>query len=152
SHAAGSAAAAPQAPAAAVPLRAAAAVRVLSVQAGTDDVGEAEERRSRTVWILLAVALLGAGAFHGWRWWTREQAIAELRTLPGAPDGMMLLPSAPGTPKTLIPVKGPPDRTQVEKFKAQQSLVGNEVTELQGGGLVVAPRPEPRPEVERRSP
>jgi hypothetical protein len=65
---------------------------------------------------------------------------------------MMLLPSAPGTPKTLIPVKGPPDRTQVEKFRAQQSLVGNKVTEVQGGGLVVAPDPDRRPEGERRTP
>src|SRR5512139_1891788 len=47
-----------------------------------------------------------AGAFHGWRWWQREQAIARQPTIPGAPDHMMLVPSKPGTAQVLVPLGG----------------------------------------------
>lgn len=97
----------------------------------------------RGVIVLLVLALLAAAGFHGYRWVQKERAVAGLPTLPGAPERMMLLPSAPGQPKVLVPVRGLPDRAQVERFKAEQQQLGFEVIELQGGGLSVARKKEP---------
>jgi hypothetical protein len=52
----------------------------------------------------------------------------------------------------LVPVKGPPDRAQVERFKAEQQQLGNEVIELQGGGLSVGRKKEPPPPKENVTP
>ena len=49
---------------------------------------------------------------------------------------MRLLPAPPGaTTRELVPMKGRPDRAQVERFKAQQKLQGKIVTETSLGGL-----------------
>jgi len=129
-----------------------AGARVLSVQAGQDELEQKESRRGRLLWVVLVLAALGAGAFHGYRWLAKEQAIAALPSLPGAPERMTLLPSAPNSPKVLLPVKGPPDRAQVERFKAEQEKLGNEVIELEGGGLSVSRKPPPPPPQERVPP
>jgi len=130
-----------------------AAVRVLSVNAGVlaEDRPE-ERRRGWLIWVMLALAALGAGAFHGFSWWQKEQASAELKTLPGQPDGMMLVPGPPGSVRTLIPLQGPIDRSQLERFKTQQQLLGNVVTELPGGGLSVSREPPPPRGADQRAP
>jgi hypothetical protein len=121
----------------------AATPRVLSVQAGSDVVDERETRRRRTIWAIFAVVILAGAAVHGYRYFQREKAISALPSIPGAPDGMMLLPSRPGMPRTLMPVKGAPDRQQLEKFRAQQLLLGYKVIEQAGGVLVIVPVPPP---------
>jgi hypothetical protein len=116
------------------------ATRVVAVRSGASEPEAAERRRSRVVWVALAVAVLGAAAFHGYRWKQMEQAVAELKTYPGQPDGMRLLPAPPGsTTRELVPLKGRPDRAQVEKFKEQQRLLGKTVTETGVGGLLIRP-------------
>ncbi len=134
------------------PGRDGATARVLSVQAGQDEQAEVETRRGRRLWVVFALVVLAAGAFHGYRWMAKERLIAALPTLPGAPDRMMLLRGAPGSPKVLLPLQGPPDRTQVERFKAQQQQLGYTVTELEGGGLSVTPGRDGTPTQEKRTP
>jgi hypothetical protein len=139
------------APARTAASRAASAARFLSVKPGEDQREVAERKRSRLAWVLLALVVLGAGAFHGYRWWKVEQAVAQMKTLPGQPDRMMLLPAPPGaTTRELVPMGGVPDRVQVERFKAQQKLLGNIVTETSMGGLVIKPEAAP-PAGEKRS-
>jgi hypothetical protein len=114
------------------------ATRVVAVRSGVSEPEAAERRRSRVAWVVLAVAVLGAAAFHGYRWKQKEQAVAELKTYPGQPDGMRLLPAPPGaTTRELVPLQGRPDRAQVEKFKEQQRLLGKTVTETGVGGLLI---------------
>ena len=69
-----------------------AATRVVNVRAGVTEPEEAQRQRSRLLWVVFALAVLGAGAFHGYRWWRTEQVVAQMQTLPGQPDRMMLLP------------------------------------------------------------
>lgn len=117
-----------------------AATRVVNVRAGETEPEEAQRQRSRLLWVVLALAVLGAGAFHGYRWWKTEQVVAQMQTLPGQPSRMMLLPATPGaTTRELVPMGGAPDRAEVERFKAQQRLLGNTVTETSLGGLVIKP-------------
>ncbi len=112
-----------------------------------------EVRRGRTVAVLLVAAILAGGGFHAWRWYQHQQAIAALPTLRGAPEGMRLLPGSPGAGKVLVPGKAPPDRAQVERFKADQAALGFTVTEEKGGVLVVTPQQPPaRPAGEGRTP
>ena len=118
--------------------RATASARFLSDRIGEDEVEVIESKRSRAVWVLLALVVLGAGVFHGYRWWQTEQLVARFPTLPGQPDGMRLVPAPRGaTSVELLPLGRPPDRAQVERFKAQQKLLGNTVTETAVGGLMI---------------
>jgi hypothetical protein len=126
--------------------RAAAGARVLSIQgAAATGVEVAATRRGRALWVVLALAVLVAAGAHGYRWYRKEQGLNALRSLPGAPEGMMLVPGPPAAPKVLLPMRGPPERAQVERFRAQQKLKGNKVTELPGGGLAVEPETPPGP-------
>jgi hypothetical protein len=126
------------APAPTAAARRAAQTRVISVGSGEAEV--AEERRGRLMWIVLAVALLGAAGFHGYRYWHRQQLIAELPTVPGAPASMMLVSGRAGGVQLLAPVNGKlPDRAEVQRFKEMQQARGIEVRELSGGTLELRP-------------
>ncbi|ABC80467.1 hypothetical protein [Anaeromyxobacter dehalogenans] len=105
--------------------------RVLAVSA------EPGPRRPWGLWVMLALALAAGGGYHGWyRWHVRHKVVARLGTLPGAPQGMVLLPGARAAPRILIPLGGATiDPAEVERFKAQQRAQGNEVREIDGGGL-----------------
>jgi hypothetical protein len=114
--------------------------RLISVRTGESEPKATERKLGWLVWVVLALAVLGAGAFHGYRWWSLDRAMAELKTYPGQPDGMRLMPAPPGaTTRELVPLRGPPDRAQVEKFKAQQRLLGYTITETSLGGLRIEP-------------
>ncbi len=131
--------------------RAAANARFLSDRIGEDEVEVTERKRSRAVWVLLALVVLGAGAFHGYRWWQTEQLVAKFPTLPGQPDGMRLVPAPRGAASVeLLPLGRPPDRAQVERFKAQQKVLGYTVTETAAGGLMIRSDP-PAPGGEKES-
>jgi hypothetical protein len=117
-----------------------AVTRVVTVRSGTSEPEAAERRRSQVAWLVFAVAVLGAAAFHGYRWWKTEQLVAQMQTLPGQPDRMMLVPAPRGTAtRELVPMGGPPDRAQVQRFKEQQRLLGKSVTETATGGLLIKP-------------
>ncbi|MFY3742834.1 hypothetical protein ACOQFB_02915 [Anaeromyxobacter sp. Red801] len=110
--------------------------RVIAVSA------EPRPRRSWVPWALLVIAALGAAGYHGWRYQQRQRYVASLKTLPGAPEGMMLVPAPPGAPQLLVPLGGKrPDAAQVERFRALQQARGYEVREIAGGGLEVRPAP-----------
>ncbi len=131
--------------------RTAAAARFLSDKAGEDEEEVAGRKRGRVVWILLALAVLGAGAVHGYRWWTLETAVSQLPTYPGQPEGMRLLPAPPGSRvRELVPGKGPVDPAQVERFKAQQRLMGNTVTDTTGGGLRITAEGAKAPSADKK--
>lgn len=126
--------------AAARPPARAAQARVLSTSA------QEAPRRSWVPWVLLALAALGAAGYHGWRYQQRQQYVAGMRTLPGAPDGMMLVPAPPGGPQLLIPLGGKrPDPAQVERFRALQQERGFQVRSTPGGGLEIRPVPDGPP-------
>jgi hypothetical protein len=121
-----------------------AAVRFLSDKAGEDQEEVTGRKRGRVVWVLLALVVLAAGAFHGYSWWKTEQVVAQMKRLPGQPERMMLLPAPPGaTTRELVPMGGVPDRAEVEHFKSQQRALGNTVTETSLGWLVIKPAAPP---------
>ncbi|ACG71965.1 conserved hypothetical protein [Anaeromyxobacter sp. K] len=107
--------------------------RVLAVSA------EPRPRRSWGLWALLVLALAAAGGYHGWyRWHVRQKVVSRLGTLPGAPQGMVLLPGARNGAQILIPLGGVTvDPAEAERFKAAQRAHGNEVRDIGGGGLEV---------------
>jgi len=114
------------------------AARVVVVHAA--EAPAPRETRRRTLLVAaLSLAVLAAAGYHAWRWYQKEQAMAALPTIAGAPPGMMLLPSAPGSPRVLVPVRRP-DRVQVERFKADQAQRGFTVTEDKAGVLTVTPQ------------
>jgi hypothetical protein len=123
------------------------ATRVLSVQAGQDEIEEVETRRGRRVWVALAIAALAAGAFHAYRYWLLDQARQAQRaaTLPGGPPGLGLAPRLPGGPVLLVPLPGDqPDPAEVERWKALEEAKGNKVID-RDGSLMVVPAPPPGP-------
>jgi hypothetical protein len=135
---AGTAEVAPAAPAA-PRARAATHARVLSVST--------EEKPARQSWaliVMVAVVLLAVLAYHGNEWLNRKAPPA-LPSLPGAPAGMTASPPAKNGTRLLLPAGGggPPSAAEVERFKQQEQARGNEVRELQGGGLLVVPRQSP---------
>jgi hypothetical protein len=112
--------------------------RMISVGSGEAEV--AEERRSRRMWIVLALVLLGAAGFHGYRYWNAQQVLAALPTVPGAPANMILVSGRRGGVQVLAPVNGKrPDRAEVQRFKDMQQASGIEVRELSGGTLELRP-------------
>ncbi|BDG04349.1 hypothetical protein [Anaeromyxobacter oryzae] len=132
--------AAPVAQEAPRPSARAAQTRVLSVSATRDT-----QPRRYGVWIMLVLALVAAGGYHGYRYASHQRAVARLKTIPGAPDGMVLTVGGPGTTtQLLMPLRGiVPDRGQVERFKAAKEAEGYQVRELAGGSLELRPRPAP---------
>jgi hypothetical protein len=124
--------------------------RVVSIQAA-EPAAPHQTRRRVVLGVVLALASLAAAGYHAWRWNQKEQAITSLRTIPGAPDGMMLLPSAPGSPRVLVPVRKP-DRAQVERFRADQARRGFTVTEDGAGVLTITRQDGGRPGDAGRTP
>jgi hypothetical protein len=119
----------------------AAQARVLSVSAA--DVDAPRSRRQLGMAVALALALLGAVSFHGYRYVRTQQAIAARPTMPGQPEALLLLRAAPGGVRKLVPLPGAQlDRAQLERFRTQQQSMGFEVVELAGGAIEIHP---PRP-------
>jgi hypothetical protein len=121
--------------------------RVLSISGAEN----ADRPRNTKLFVALAIAAIGAAAFHGNAWLRRRNAPLERPpSIAGAPSGMIAPPTAERGPQVLVPGIGPTNPDEVERFKLQQKLKGNEVQEVEGGALLVFPpgsRPEsaPRP-------
>jgi len=115
----------------------AAQARVLSV---TSEQEPPETRRHVGAWVVLGIALaLGAG-FHGFRLVEKKRAIADAPTMSGQPAGMLLLPTVPGAPRSIVRLPGAHvERAEIERFKSEQRAKGFEVAELPSGELVVKP-------------
>jgi hypothetical protein len=118
--------------------RARAGTRVLSVRAGEAEAARGEPRRRLGLWVVLALAIGSAGAFHGYRYYQRRQA-GPPPGIPGAPAGMMALPELPGGVRVLVSTPGAASRDELEKFKLQQELAGRQVIEPAPGQVFVVP-------------
>jgi hypothetical protein len=111
--------------------------RLLSVSA-TAEVGRPP---SRAIWIALAVAVTISGIAHGPSVLKRFGPRAEPpSTLPGAPGGTIARPAPPSGPQIVLPGERPAGPVELERFKLEQGLRGNDVQELGGGVLVVRPK------------
>jgi hypothetical protein len=116
--------------------KATARARMLSMTLGSDE--------SRTPWqrtvliIVLATSVAAAAAFHGSRVYWRPTP--ELPTYPGAPEGLIAVPAAPGQ-TMLISHTGHIDPEQLKRFTAQQESTGMSVRQIGPGTLLVVPRP-----------
>ncbi|HEY6106436.1 MAG TPA: hypothetical protein VIV59_10665 [Anaeromyxobacteraceae bacterium] len=118
--------------------RGVAGTRVLSVRAGEAGAGLGEERRPLGPWVVLALAIAGAGAYHGHGYLKRQQA-PPAAALPGAPAGMTALPEMPGGVRVLVSTPGAASRDEIDGFKAQQELAGRQVFEPAPGQVFVVP-------------
>jgi hypothetical protein len=97
--------------------------------------------RKRTgMWVTFALVIALGGAFHAREYWNRHTR-AQQAGFPGAPAGLVGAQSSAGTPAVLLPGKKGPDKAELERFRNEQALKGNEVTDLPGGGVLVLPRP-----------
>ena len=95
------------------------------------------EPRRLGAWIALTLVLLLVGGYHVRRYLERPPP-ADVPTLPGAPEGLRLVEQAGR--KTLVARPGKKiDPGQLEKFRAQEELKGNEVREVAPGVFVIHP-------------
>jgi hypothetical protein len=113
--------------------------RVLSVERGEEKGG----RKRRALFVVLAVCLLGGGAFHAVRLARREEP-TPLPTLAGAPANATALSGAPrpGAPGLTVvrSTDGRPFRPdEVAALAEAERVKGNVVKELGPGVLVILP-------------
>jgi hypothetical protein len=111
--------------------------RMLSVSAAE----KVERPRSRALWIALGVAVAFGAAAHGPTLLRRlEPPAPRPPTLAGAPSGTAARPSAHGGPQIVLPGERPAGPAELERFRLEQGLMGNEVQEVGGGALLVRPK------------
>ncbi|HEU4384609.1 MAG TPA: hypothetical protein VFR85_14065 [Anaeromyxobacteraceae bacterium] len=113
-----------------------AATRLLSNRgeaAGTT----APPRRQGYLWAALAVALLGAVAYHGYRY-THRRSAPQAPMVPGAPPGAVAGPELPGGGRVVILPPGAADPHAIERFRAEQEAKGRTV---QGDAAVIVVTP-----------
>jgi len=115
----------------------AAQARVLSVSAA--DTPGAEARRAWKIWVALALSVVIAVSFHGYRWWSAHNA-QRPPPVAGVPAGLIAVKAGNGgfilTPDGI----GTVDRAEYERFRTDLELKGMMVKEKNGVVLVV-PRP-----------
>jgi hypothetical protein len=116
--------------------------RVLSND-GEDAWRDGSQRtRLRALAVLLALAIGGAGAFHGWLAYTRPAAVHP--TLPGAPRNTF--GAARGAAKVLSAMPGRTiDPAEFGRFKAAEEAKGNEVRQVAPGRWIITQRPVAAP-------
>jgi hypothetical protein len=121
--------------------RRAAQARVLTSEKETEQ--DRIEKRKRTVWLVVAAALLVAvGGFHAIRYWQKSSFFAALP--PPEVPGMQIFRSGGAGPVVLTPT-GKVDKAALERFLAAQEALGKQVYEMQNGSFVVLPRGVPPP-------
>jgi hypothetical protein len=107
--------------------------RVLSNEKGEDKV----PARRIALWVVLALALAGAAAFHA-NHYLRPPKPSGPGHLAGSPAGS-LAARGPGQSLFIMSPGGRFDQAELEKFKAEQELKGNTVQQVAPGTLVVVP-------------
>jgi hypothetical protein len=124
-----------QAPVVQAPVRPAAATRLLSNRSGVEEHSLPPVRRGWMV--LLVLAALAAGAFHGYRLLAPKPFVPP-PTFGGAPQDAVGLRQ--GRVSVVVPEAGKTlDPRQVERFKALEEAKGNAVKEVAPGTYVSVP-------------
>lgn len=98
-------------------------------------------RRQASLWVVLALALLGAVAYHGYRYANRRNP-PQAQLVPGAPAGAVAGPELPGGGRMVILPPGAAGQPAVERFRKEQELNGSTVR-VESGAMVVTPRGAP---------
>lgn len=98
-------------------------------------------RRHAPLWVVLALALLGAAAYHGYRYANRRNP-PQAQLMPGAPAGAVAGPELPGGGRMVILPPGAAGQPAVERFRKEQELKGSTVR-VEPGAMVVTPRGAP---------
>jgi hypothetical protein len=110
--------------------------RVLSVPA---DAAEPAER-GRGIYVALALALVGAAAFHGWNWYQDREAARRIPppAFPGIPAGASGISS--GSARLIASQGGAPlAPADVDAFRAQEEAAGRHVRQLAPGTVISLP-------------
>ena len=98
-------------------------------------------RRQASLWVVLALALLGAVAYHGYRY-ANGRNPPQAQLVPGAPAGAVAGPELPGGGRMVILPPGAAGQPAVERFRKEQELNGSTVR-VEPGAMVVTPRGAP---------
>jgi hypothetical protein len=120
--------------------------RIIAVQDAA--AGEIHATRGWSAWITLAVVIALGAAYHGWSYVSRPR-FAPPPSMPGAPAGSVLSRSARG-PLLVVSPTGRFDPAEVQRFRSEQELKGNEVKEVAPGVLQIMPAGGPSPASEKR--
>jgi hypothetical protein len=124
------------------------AARTRSVHIATEAerrVGQEEERRRRTAFVILAVVAVLAGGYHGYRLYRHHAAVAAASaarpTRIGAPPDVTIAES-PGAGAIVIQAKGGRAFTlgELKQMEDEEALRGNTVKQLSPSSVVVVRR------------
>lgn len=116
-----------------------AGARVLS-QGRVTDAEKRQEKRQRRTWIVFAIAVAIAAAYHGWSFAQSRRQGAPPPTLPGMPPNTVGM-ELPGSALKVLMVK-PGEQLDPEvlrKFKEDEALKGREVVETSPGVFTSMP-------------
>ena len=86
--------------------------------------------------VVLVLAVIGAAAYHGYRYVNRPKAAAS--TISGAPSGTVGAVTPQGK-VVVAPAGAHLDPKEVESFKNLERAKGNEVREISPGTFIVSP-------------
>jgi hypothetical protein len=135
------------APAAPSPPPAAAArpssAKVLSIASEQAmSVETADRRKTWTAVVVLALVCLAAIGYHGWRQYTRRE-IRPPATLPGAPSNT-IASGGTGNVQLVISKTGKFDPAELDRFRSQEEIRGNQVEQISPGVLKVTRGSDPQ--------
>ena len=115
--------------------------RLLNVSAEPDRA----DARGRTLWVVLVLAALGAGGFHGWRWWERSHRVPPPPLIPAGAPGRAIGAASQGN-KFLASKDGKPfTDAEIETFRQSEELAGRKVLVLSPTTLVSVSAQTPPP-------
>jgi hypothetical protein len=114
--------------------------RVLSITASAG--AEPPTGRRRGLAVALALAVLAAGGFHGYRYVSARSRIRQAPTLSGLTGAIAPAStgSDPNAARAIATVTGAPfDPQELEAFKAEEAKKGNVVKQISPGAILVVP-------------
>lgn len=105
-------------------------------------IEEAEDRRRRRLLALFAVAAIGAGAFHGWRFFTGRAGQAEERaSRTGVPADARVIAAPLASAPLVVQSKDGKGFTpeELKRMQEEEAIRGNVVRESTPGTVVIVP-------------